>query len=425
MNPLTTTKQLVRRAKRMLATLSRRWRLVAQGDALVREGNLPAAVRRYQDALREYPWDTRAWRGIARIADATGQFQGLFDFLSESAFDYGLAQAPAGGEDDASRYAWRRGLPIADRLLREMLPDAKFVVLDGGAREAEADARWSRLDPQRLEIHGFEPDEPECARLNLLAQKGAPARHYYPAGLWSIDGTLPFHENHAGGGSSFMEQNQSVTDRWKFENPTQVSLSRDIFRPKRTYEMKVVKLETWARDNGISAIDFIKLNVQGGELEILRTAGPVLDTTLGLLIEVSFCESYKGRPLFSNIDIFVREKGFVFFDLLAHHYIGREASPLAQQHLKSVRPKLGQLVSAWGQLVEGHALYLRDPIAANPNGPSDKLAIRNALMLACIAEIYGQMEYAIELLDWIGRSAEAPRAASIIDRAVQDYRSFY
>jgi hypothetical protein len=222
-----------------------------------------------------------------------------------------------------------------------------------------------------------------------------------------------------------MEQNQTVSDRWKFENPTQTALAREIFRPKRTYDVKVVTLASWAQQNGVTTIDFVKLNVQGGELEILRKAGPVLDSMLGLLLEASFCESYRGRPFFSDVDVFLRARGFVFFDLLAHHYIGRADSPIAQQHLKSVRPKLGQLVSAWGQLIEGHALYLRDPIAEHPDGPPDGAAARRALKLACVAEIYGQIEYAFELAAWASRVGVHQDIDALIERAAEIYRRFY
>jgi hypothetical protein len=105
----------------------------------------------------------------------------------------------------------------------------------GGAREAEVDTRWGKLPLQNLIIHGFEPEPKECARLNELAVVQGLDRKYYPVGIWSENGELQFYENYAGGGSSFLLQNQAVTDRWKFENPTQICFSKEIFRPKCSY----------------------------------------------------------------------------------------------------------------------------------------------------------------------------------------------
>ena len=398
---------------------------LALGRKLFDSGDLVNALRAFKQASLVRPNSLSVWQGIADVALKTGQVNLLIESISEAANEWQAKHSPKQSGDKDDRYRRRRGLPIGDIVLSEYLTDEKFVVLDGGAREAEADERWSRLEPMRLSIHGFEPEGAECTRLNALSKEKGLENFYYPIGLWSIDGILPFHENHAGGGSSFMQQNQKVTDRWKFENPTQTVLAREIFRPKCTYDVKVATIDTWARENEIHAVDFMKLNVQGGELAILQTTGPLLKSVLGLLVEVSFCESYVNRPFFSDIDVFLRSNGFVFFDLLAHHYIGRDKSPIAQQHLKSVRPKLGQLVSNWGQLIEGHALYLRDPITDCPDGPKDELAARQALKLACIAEIYGQIEFAFELVHWAGLKPSIANTAEILDHATEKYTCFY
>lgn len=395
------------------------------GRELAKSGRLPEAVRLLQGVILADHTNIDAWRVLGEIVVDTGQLPRLLVGVHEAIIDWSIAARTAVLRDPLNRYSYRQGLPLGDIILDEFMPNEKFVLLDGGAREAENDARWGRLDAARVEIHGFEPESSECARLNALASERGLAHHYYPVGLWGTDDILPFHENHASGGSSFLHQNRAVTDRWKFENPTQTSLSREIFHPKCTYDVKVTTVETWARDNEISAIDFIKLNVQGGELEILRTAGPVLDTVLGVLSEVSFCESYLQRPFFSDIDVFLRSKGFVFFDLLAHHYIGRECSPIAQQHFKSARPKLGQLVSAWGQLIEGHALYLRDPIAVHPACPPSDAVAYHALKLACISEIYGQIEYAFELLRWVSQRPGFEAVVDIRKRAAEIYIRYY
>ena len=401
-------------------------RSVATGQELTAAGRLPDAVRSFRDAIRLDGANAEAWRGIGRIAADAGLAETLLDGFLESVTEWTHARsADEPIREPEERYARRCGLPLGDALLTHRLGDEPFVLLDGGARGAEVDARWNRLDAARLTIYGFEPDEQECERLNSVSHQSGARRLYYPVGLWSVDGTLPFHENHASGGSSFMEQNQAVSDRWKFENPTQTALATEIFRPKRTYDVKVVTLASWAQQHDVGAIDFVKLNVQGGELEILRKAGPVLDSVLGLLLEASFCESYRGRPFFSDVDVFLRARGFVFFDLLAHHYIGRANAPIAQQHLRSVRPKLGQLVSAWGQLIEGHALYLRDPVAEFPDGPPDDAWARRALKLACVAEIYGQIEYAFELVAWASRADDDQGLAALIEQAAETYRRFY
>jgi FkbM family methyltransferase len=289
-------------------------------------------------------------------------------------------------------------------LLDLLPPDERFVIVDGGARDVDADPRWRPFPPQRLRFIGFEPDAVEAQRLNSTPGPGGVEWHFVAAGLWGSASTMRFEHNQTSGGSSFLSQNRAVTDRWKFENPVQVALAKNIFFPVRHEAVKVTSLSDWARQERIDSVDFFKLNVQGGELEILRGAGPLINSILGVLVEVSFVESYHNRPMFTDIDRFLRAHGFSFFDLLAHHYVGRAAAPIAAQHLIVAEPKLGQLVSSWGQLVEGHALYFRDPVAIHD---PENLPARRILKLAALAEAFGQVEYAFELLDALATDLNA------------------
>jgi len=190
--------------------------------------------------------------------------------------------------------------------------------------------------------------------------------------------------------------------------------------------MPVATIARWATDTGIREIDFCKLNVQGAELDILAAAGPLLDDTLGVLSEVAFVESYVGRTFFSDIDDFLRRAGFTFFDFLAHHYIGRADCPVVAQHLPGGAGRLGQLVSTWGQLVEAHGFYLRDPIARAPGAKPRPMPPARAIKLMVIAEVFGQVEYAFELGQWLARQpdAQGDLAAGIqrsLDLAAADY----
>ncbi|AXK79058.1 FkbM family methyltransferase [Pseudolabrys taiwanensis] len=311
-----------------------------------------------------------------------------------------LQTGSASREADAqlSRYQRRDELVLLPGILELLPQDDRFLVVDGGAREVDRDLRWRPFPPSRMKFVGFEPDQAEAARLNSTPGPGGIEWQFVPAGLWGSSGTIKFEHNKAGGGSSFLPQNRSVTDRWKFENPHQISLAAEIFFPIGEEDMTVVSLADWSGQTGTTSIDFLKLNVQGAEHEILDGAGPLLDTVLGVLIEVAFVESYKDRPFFADTDRLLRQRGFTFFDLLAHHYIGRSASPIAAQHLKIMQPGVGQLTSSWGQLIEGHALYLRDPIS---DDNAAQLPLPRILKLAALAEAFGQVEYAFELLDWL------------------------
>ena len=65
----------------------------------------------------------------------------------------------------------------------------------------------------------------------------------------------------------------------------------------------------------IRELDFLKIDVQGSELDILHGGRDIInDNILGIQIEAEFKQLYKSQPLFAEIDSDIREKfNFEFF----------------------------------------------------------------------------------------------------------------
>jgi FkbM family methyltransferase len=89
----------------------------------------------------------------------------------------------------------------------------------------------------------------------------------------------------------------------------QSAVSRNVIEsPMRTLDEIVL-------EKNLSDVQFIKLDVQGYELEILKGASKSLETTLAVLMEVSFLQYNKGAPLFAEVIPFMNERGFVVYDI--------------------------------------------------------------------------------------------------------------
>ncbi len=76
------------------------------------------------------------------------------------------------------------------------------------------------------------------------------------------------------------------------------------------------------RIDDILAIDqphYIKLDIQGGELNALKHARETLSSIMVLETEVEFIDIYKDQPLFAEIDQFLRAQGFVFLKFIDIH----------------------------------------------------------------------------------------------------------
>ena len=68
-------------------------------------------------------------------------------------------------------------------------------------------------------------------------------------------------------------------------------------------------------DLGLTSIDYLKLDIQGGELNALGGAEKMLRNVLVLQVEVSLEHVYEGQPLFGDVDRFLRQRGFTFHRL--------------------------------------------------------------------------------------------------------------
>ena len=65
--------------------------------------------------------------------------------------------------------------------------------------------------------------------------------------------------------------------------------------------------------------DFIKLDVQGYELEVLRGAQRILAGVEAVLLEVSLLKINRGAPILDEVVAFMRERQFVAYEILEIH----------------------------------------------------------------------------------------------------------
>jgi FkbM family methyltransferase len=293
--------------------------------------------------------------------------------------------------------------PICKEVLRRH--PFKLTVVDCGARSADLEEKWSALDDKAF-VHGFDADEAECERLN---RRSTNAR-FYPLCLSSAIGEADLHITRAAHSSSLYPPARAVS-RWKSGLDEKSAFrTADYFEVVNVQRVRTTTLAAWAEGQGVSDIDFIKLDVQGAELDVLRGAGSLLRQAVGMEVEVEFVPLYEGQPLFADIDGFARDQGFSFFDFLfthTGHYVGRLRSPVDRFLVKS-QTHLGQMR---GQLVTADALYFRDPVGR------DVMPAEKCLKLAVLAELYGHVEYAFELLAFLGQT-------EIYEKAARRYKLF-
>lgn len=262
------------------------------------------------------------------------------------------------------------------------LEPAPFTVADVGAAGGFF-PYWIHFGKHKRLI-GFEPDAKECARLREVR-----GLDIFPVALGRRRESRVFFMANNHTCSSMMDINREYWARFPMDG-THELVGKHI--------IETVDLDGFAAENGIGDIDFIKLDTEGTELEILEGAERLLqDKIIAIEVEVAFQPIHHGRPLFGDVDAYLRKQGFAMFDLAPWRHARRALPPLEDY---AVSP------SPYGQIVWGEALYMKDLSALIAKGERpDPMKI---LKLACLFDLFLLPDCAIELL-------EAALGAKLID----------
>ena len=80
----------------------------------------------------------------------------------------------------------------------------------------------------------------------------------------------------------------------------------------KTKKMKTTKLETFIKNNKIpiEKLNFLNLDIQGKELDALKSMGNYIQYIDYIYTEVNTEKVYENCGLLSEIDLFLSEKGF-------------------------------------------------------------------------------------------------------------------
>ena len=221
-------------------------------------------------------------------------------------------------------------------LLTEILaPDRLTAVVDAGANPIDGEPPYKAMLAAGLcEVTGLEPQGQALARLEK--SKG-PRERYLPYALGD-GGERTLNICALEGMTSLL-----VPD------PARLALF-NLFPIWGTVKSQVPvatrKLDEIAE---IAHLDFLKMDVQGAEREVLAHGRAKLNEAVVIQTEVSFVPLYRGQPVFGEIDLALRELGF-----LPHAVTGTKIWPIAPMVVGDA-PNRGIR-----QLLETDMIYVRD-----------------------------------------------------------------
>jgi FkbM family methyltransferase len=255
-----------------------------------------------------------------------------------------------------------------DPLTEILEPQRATAIVDVGANPIDGEPPYKRMLAAGLcDVVGFEPQTDALARLQ--AAKG-PRERYLPYALG--DGThRTLHVCALEGMTSLL-----VPD------PAHLALF-NLFpiwgEVKNRIPVSTKRLDDIAE---IAAMDFLKMDIQGSERDVLEHGRSRLAEAVVVQTEVSFVPLYEGQPVLGEMDLALRALGF-----LPHCVTGTKIWPLAPMVIGN-EPNRGIR-----QLLETDFVYVRD------FSRTENMSVEQWKHLALIAHhCYGSYDLALKAI---------------------------
>lgn len=266
----------------------------------------------------------------------------------------------------------KRRLALAPALAARLFEDPLCVIDIGGAMGP--DARWEAFPREALRLMSFEPD----ARSKESCSADGARRLLLDIGLADTAGARTLHLTAGPFASSLYAANEEILrcfGVWPW------------YEPAGETTIMVDTLDSRLRLHPGWRADFVKVDVEGADLDVLKGGREALATAFGVQVEVDFAARNLGAPLQADVDLWLRDAGFRPHLLFREHWV----------RANGVYGALSQPQLAWAD-----AIYFRDrdwAIAriARAQGKAEgerRLAAITAILLA-----YGAHDYAVEIID--------------------------
>jgi FkbM family methyltransferase len=222
-----------------------------------------------------------------------------------------------------------------DPLFQLLTPERLTAVVDIGANPIDAKPPYKQMLERGLcTVTGFEPQAGAFAELER--HKG-PFERYLPLAV--------------GDGTERMLRvcvAQGMTSLLR-PDPERLALFNDF--PKLGRINQEIAVQTHRLDDveAIEHLDFLKIDIQGCELDVFRSGQLKLAKTVFIQTEISFVPLYLNQPAIGAIDVALRGMGF-----LPHCFAELKKWPLAPAVIGGNRRK------PLHQLLEADLVYVRD-----------------------------------------------------------------
>lgn len=174
----------------------------------------------------------------------------------------------------------------------------KGTWIDVGAHHGEV-TLWCAQQNPGLKVYAFEPNL--RAASSLFGR--APNYIVIPFAVDETDGNSEFHLNSLEGASSLLAMDENARRSWK---------GGEALREESIVSVPTIRLDTFMSMAGIARVDFLKIDTQGNDLAVIRSAGQRLRDIRKITLEIDVASKrlYKGSPSKQEVLSFLQAAGF-------------------------------------------------------------------------------------------------------------------
>lgn len=267
-------------------------------------------------------------------------------------------------------------------------------IVDVGCRWGFAERFTNEKYVNSFKVYGFDPDQEECKRLEeSYAHLPAGYVNCIPLALAGHQGVRNLFLTKEPACSSLHPPIAFLAERYP---------ALECIHVERIASTEVTTLSAWAAEAGVHNIDYIKLDTQGSELEILKGGADLLNRTRCIDIEVEFNPIYQGQSLFGETDSFLRAHGFSLWRLsnLVHYSLGGPVRRLSEKNSVCFDTHVRQENEAYGgQLFWADARYVHRDVLVTRRRTHETFR-RDAILFDALGMV--------DVIDHMNRIAENP-----------------
>jgi FkbM family methyltransferase len=210
------------------------------------------------------------------------------------------------------------------------------VWIDVGAHHGESSVAEARRNPG-IKVYAVEPNLQSASKLT----GHLPNYLVLPIAIAEVNGFADFHLNAYDQASSLLPFNEEGLKSW--EGPS--------LQASSVVKVPTVRLDTLMNMLGVEEVDFLKIDAQGMDLAVLRSAGRRLSDIRKIQLEVWVApvSLYVGTPSKAQTVSFLEDSGF-------HLVHSEKQSEGKEENLTFIRAELDQQRLPSPQKLKSHSV---------------------------------------------------------------------